>query len=1290
MAKYKYEKFQIKAGRKSYILSQHEGDNWAGPVVEHFTKENATKLGIYSEDRKYLFEVAILNPQGTEYTVKTCKDGYPNGPTIVVVNDTMYIGQYYTKDGFNGIVYRFKQGERVRIQDYRHGILIDECLHDYVMYENVAMPIPFDCFYENSEIVERNKNTKSGKFTEFIAGDPASHQYILGASVDEQENIRLGQYKNNTFDGLVFDYSNENKTATFSFYDNGKQKKMFRLIYLPDVVGYAVAIKKEDLGYTDLVYCKKDKKYSMSIIDLNDKDVPITNGTTELPNKIDPNAEKPYGGEKKKHKPHKDEKGLTAMERLEKMIGLTNIKSEIAKLKAILAKNPDKAPILNMAFMGNPGTGKTEVARLFAEILYDEGILSTNKFVETDRSGLVAEYVGQTAIKTHNLVKSAVGGVLFIDEAYSLKPSDPKDFGGEAIDALIADMENYRGKMCFILAGYKQPLLDMIETNKGFKSRINRFFDFKDFTESELCEIAKLRLAHDGYKMSDTVLAETIKIIAKRKYADDFANAREVRNVLEKLYEYQAERTFDTNKKDMEITMADIDAFNSKDDPEKVDNLTAEEQLQKLIGLSGVKKEILKLKAFLAKNKDAIDKTNLHMCFYGNPGTGKTEVARLLANIFYDEGILPENKFIETDSSGLISAYAGQTAIKTHKLVKDSLGGILFIDEAYALMDGSGYGKEAINALITDMENYRGKFCVIMAGYKDPMEDMLSVNPGFKSRINRNIEFDDYSDKELLEIAKIMLKSKKYTITDDALNIIGKVLQYERKNKDFANARTVRNILESIYEIQALRTYKDGISDSWLIKPCDVEEYINDHNIVFVNKAEPKINFDIKLEDFTAIADNYDQEGFIFNTEFVEQASVNIKIEKEGKPAGEGSGFFISPKGIIATCAHVVAGADKINVIVNFKTTGNQFLTKDYSAELIALNKENDVALLGIVGSKMNFAYYPLAQKEAEFPKLMTEIVMGGYPFGGDRFETITITEGKVQSVNKDYYSDSNRVNLYVDLSGHPGSSGSGVVDKATGRCIGLFAGAAIGGQPGLKLTINFAVPTKYLWDLIEQVVNNNAHYSSKEAVELIEVLSENAVEQADKIAVSEDNSFVKSKDQFNRSLYENIHIVRGDITTFQGDAIVNAANRHLEPGAGVCGAVFDVAGYDKLLKACREIGGCDIGKAVLTKGFDLKAKYIIHAVGPRYDIDRNPERLLSSVYESSFDVAIRNGIKTIAFPSISTGIYKFPKELAVPIALKEMFKKAPIMDDIYVYCFDDSTYNSYISTFERLKQNAR
>ena len=1282
MKKYKYEKYQVKPGKKVYVFSQHDGDDWSGPVIEHFAKEHATKIGIYTADKKYLFEVSILNEEGTEYTVKLCRDGVPNGAMIVMMKETLYFGKYFQRDGFNGVVYRFKNDERVWLQEYKHGMLVDECLTDVFVHEAVGMPMPFDCFFENEEVIERKRKSEKGQVIEYVAGDPTGHHYVLGASIDKDGLIRIGQFKNNAFNGLVLEVADDH--YSFSRFCDGKPSQDFVLTIVPAFGGYSFVLPRDDGSSTNLVYCEEGHKMKMMIQYMAGR--MTSNGRNEicLPDFIDPDAPKPHqqAAQKKPENKVKPNIAKTAEDRLNEMIGLEKVKAELAKMKAMLSKKPDKALGMNMVFLGNPGTGKTEVARLLAQILYDEGILPSSKVVETDRSGLVAEYIGKTAIKTHSIVNSALGGVLFIDEAYSLEPNSSGDFSKEAIDTLIADMENYRGKMCFILAGYEKPMMHMLDTNKGFKSRIQRFIHFDNYSQDELRKIAEYRLQLDGYQTDNDVLDEVAKLAYSRSFADDFANAREVRNILERLYEIQAIRTSDV-KDDLVITMADIEEYKKKDKPAMVSDLTAEERLHNLVGLEDVKKQIMLLKAMLAKSKGDLGKTNLNMCFYGNPGTGKTEVARLLADILYDEGILPERKYTEIDASGLIGLYVGHTGPKTHQVVKDSLGGVLFIDEAYSLANVKGdcdYGKEAIDALIADMENYRGKLCIVLAGYKEPMEYMMSLNPGFKSRINRNIVFPDYSHAELMQIASMMLESKKYTMADDAFEEFSKVVGLLQGNTDFGNARGVRNILESIFEIQALRTYNEKISDSSFIKLVDIQEYEKDHGIVFAPMAK-KHDFHLCLADFESIADSYDEGSFVYDSDFIQQVSVNIKIEQQGKITGEGSGFIVSPKGIIATCAHIAGKADSMTVIVNIKTATGKFISKDYKAETIAYNAESDVALIGIISSEIEFPCYPLAKPNQPFPALLTEIAMGGYPFGGSRFEQITITEGKIQSINKDSYSGKDRINVYVDLAGHPGSSGSGVIDKKTGRCIGVFAGAAVGGSGDVKLTINYAVPTAYLWSLIKEVCAE-----PKQNVKSISADNEMPDLKLDKLPHRSEglnNELIPPRPTAQR--LSNIHIVKGDISTFEGDAVVNAANSRLSIGGGVCGAIFKKAGAEKLAIECAKVAPCPVGSAVATSGCNMPVNLIIHAVGPRYDTDKNPERLLSNAYESVFAVARKNGVKSIALPSISTGIYGFPSDLAAPIAMREIVRASSYMDDIYLYCFDDRTFNIYQRLLDRL-----
>ena len=259
--------------------------------------------------------------------------------------------------------------------------------------------------------------------------------------------------------------------------------------------------------------------------------------------------------------------------------------------------------------------------------------------------------------------------------------------------------------------------------------------------------------------------------------------------------------------------------------------LSADGELDRLIGLAGVKRTVRKIKAYAKRNCHDSD-FNLHMCFYGNPGTGKSEVARLISRILYDAGVLPEAKLTETSAPGLIGKYVGETGQKTQAKINDAMGGVLFIDEAYSLTESGGehsYGDEAIAVLLKKMEDHRGQFCVIFAGYREQTEQMLAANPGMKSRIPFHLEFPDYAREELGEIARVFLKKKHYDMTEDALQLLLDICEYERRQPDFANARTVRNVLDQVIMNQNLRTEDAG--DDRLIIRSDVEDYLTDEQI---------------------------------------------------------------------------------------------------------------------------------------------------------------------------------------------------------------------------------------------------------------------------------------------------------------------------------------------------------------------------------------------------------------------------------------------------------------------------
>lgn len=269
-----------------------------------------------------------------------------------------------------------------------------------------------------------------------------------------------------------------------------------------------------------------------------------------------------------------------------------------------------------------------------------------------------------------------------------------------------------------------------------------------------------------------------------------------------------------------------------------------EKKLNALIGLDAVKSNVQKIKAYALANKGH-DQPNLHMCFLGNPGTGKTEVARILSRILYEAGVLPEAKLTETDAQGLISKYVGGTASKTLAKINDAMGGILFIDEAYSLIrsdddNAATYGEEAIAVLLKQMEDQRGQFCVILAGYPSEMEEFIRVNPGLASRVPFTLHFQDYTRAELKEIALHFLKRKGYEMDSSVMQLLLDITEYYRAIPNFANARTVRNILEQVIMNQNLREDEENHKDN-LLMLNDVQDYLDDENID-LNRPSAKLN----------------------------------------------------------------------------------------------------------------------------------------------------------------------------------------------------------------------------------------------------------------------------------------------------------------------------------------------------------------------------------------------------------------------------------------------------------------
>jgi len=528
------------------------------------------------------------------------------------------------------------------------------------------------------------------------------------------------------------------------------------------------------------------------------------------------------------------------MQNLDALVGLQTIKTKVKEyaeylkfIKLRIEKGFDESNQVQMhsIFTGNPGTGKTTVAKMLGKIYFKMGLLTKGHVHEVDRADLVGEYIGQTAPKVKEAIKKAKGGILFIDEAYSLARSaeDNKDFGREVIEILVKEMSDGTGDISVIFAGYPAEMKTFLDANAGLKSRITLSFDFPDYLPQELADIAVYAAGEHNVSLTTQAKAYLYDKIVKAYRSRDrfFGNARMVHKLIEQakmnlgLRIMQLPQPSMMTKEELSvIQVEDIERIYKEKEKTLPDIPVDEElldealkELNSLIGLSNVKKEINDIvnlvRFYRDSGKEVLNAFSLHTVFTGNPGTGKTTVARIVATIYRALGILERGHLVEGDRQSIVAGFVGQTAIKTAKKIDLAIGGVLFIDEAYALNQrGRGdFGSEAIETLLKRMEDQSGEFAVIVAGYPQPMKRFIESNPGLKSRFDRTIEFEDFNMEELLDIVKYHFDKEEYNVEKKAMDYLQKYIRVlvESKDKFFGNGRVMRKIVKESIKNQNLR-----------------------------------------------------------------------------------------------------------------------------------------------------------------------------------------------------------------------------------------------------------------------------------------------------------------------------------------------------------------------------------------------------------------------------------------------------------------------------------------------------
>ncbi len=487
--------------------------------------------------------------------------------------------------------------------------------------------------------------------------------------------------------------------------------------------------------------------------------------------------------------------------------------------------------IENFVLLGNPGVGKTTVARLIGQIFYNEGILASGHTIEAKKADLVSKWKGDTPLKTMALVNKANEGVLLIDDAYSLYEEDSESGGAnysrEAIDTLVPVMTNPKYRLCIIMAGYPKDMDNLLKKmNNGLKSRFlnDNILTIDDYKPDLLKHIFVSACEEDGYSFPGDWSGEaTLDLdlffnnLYNQRDRSDFGNARAVVNLATEVKRRCNLRDDADRRIRIEDFGNDMKYF-IKRSTSSIDEVYA--RIDEYVGMGFIKDLFENVRFEIADKEDCkrrgVKPMSLpdHYIFVGNPGTGKTTVGEMIGELYHIMNVMGGDKTMVVDASSLIGETSGGSIRKTKEVLDKAIdcNQVLYIDEAYQISD-SLFGKEIIGAMMTRMTENADDFKVVFGMYPEKVEKFLETNPGLSSRV-RIVNFPDYTPEQLMEIFDRILKSQKYTITDEARGKVTLILKYkyDTRTKRFGNARDVERFVDEMSRLHRRRT--EGISSS--------------------------------------------------------------------------------------------------------------------------------------------------------------------------------------------------------------------------------------------------------------------------------------------------------------------------------------------------------------------------------------------------------------------------------------------------------------------------------------------
>lgn len=487
----------------------------------------------------------------------------------------------------------------------------------------------------------------------------------------------------------------------------------------------------------------------------------------------------------------------------------------------------------NCIFLGNPGTGKTTVARLLGKFFKSIGILEHGHVIEVDRAELIGEYIGETAQKTEKVINQALGGILFIDEAYSLKKEKGgQDFGQEAIDIILKRMEDFKGKFFVIAAGYPAPMQNFLESNPGLKSRFTHYFSFDDYSANELTSIFKLFSFKEKYLIdneTELFLTERLETICSES-DETFGNARYIRNLFNESKVELSKRyqLLDENEKDFtalntlckeDIQSAFINLKN-RTPGSLLHDIKVEKFLNdvnNLVGLEDVKiafnRILASIKVDRLKKERSIASVhkNLNSLFISEHGSGTSTIARLYAKSLKEAGRITKGQLIEIDSSTFFGLGKLDAYLMMDELFKNLLGNVILVNDTMAALQCSNdFSESLLQYFLKKLYLINDDVVALLSGSKEEIETLLNNFPVLENQFPNVFNFEPYTTRQLLEIALNICQKKNYQLDEGAwqqmMELIIELKKEKRKN--FYNSRTIKEILNKAIAIQEDRILK--------------------------------------------------------------------------------------------------------------------------------------------------------------------------------------------------------------------------------------------------------------------------------------------------------------------------------------------------------------------------------------------------------------------------------------------------------------------------------------------------